>query len=134
MRKVRDTGVASWGDRAFRFDINGDGNAEYFVPLECGATGNCSWGVFTTKPNRLVGIVDGEDIYVLKSKTGWSEIETYIHDSASDGYVRRYGIRQGRYTRISKDKFVSAYLNNFPKWLDKVHFTCDPGYRPTKRE
>ena len=70
----------------------------------------------------------------MKSKTGWSEIETYIHDSASDGYVRRYGIRQGRYTRISKDKFVSAYLNNSPKWLDSVELICDPEYRPVKRK
>jgi len=99
-----------------------------------GATGNCSWGIFTTKPNRLVGIVDGEDIYVLKSKAGRSEIETYIHNSASDGYLRRYGIREGRYRQISRDHFVRAYLKNLPTWFDKVHLTCDPEYRPAKRK
>ena len=26
--------------------INKDGKPEYFIPLDCGATGNCNWGIF----------------------------------------------------------------------------------------
>src|SRR4029079_1201449 len=40
-------------DRALPFDLNQDGKPEYFVPLMCGAVGNCDWGVFTVSPTRF---------------------------------------------------------------------------------
>jgi hypothetical protein len=129
LTEVGDIGVR-WGNRAFEFDLNRDGKPEYFVPLECGATGNCSWGIFTTSPSRLIGVVNAQDIYVVKTRHGWSDIETYVSSSASDGYLQRYGLRRGRYRQISRDYYASAYLNNFPKSLDKVQLTCDPGYKP----
>src|SRR5262249_9766266 len=51
-------------DRAFAFDLNNDGRPEYFVPLVCGATGNCTWGVFALRPSRFLGTVNGQYIYI----------------------------------------------------------------------
>src|SRR5258706_12092762 len=53
--------VAKWGDRALAYDLNGDRRAEYFVPLGCSAVGNCSWGIFSASPARLLSVVDAED-------------------------------------------------------------------------
>src|SRR5215471_9219558 len=36
------------GEAAFAYDLNGDGQKEYFVRLACGGTGNCDWGIFST--------------------------------------------------------------------------------------
>ena len=47
-------------DRAFPFDLNQDGKPEYFVPLFCGAVGNCDWGVFAVSPTRFLGKVNGQ--------------------------------------------------------------------------
>lgn len=58
------TGAEAEADRAFAFDLNGDRGPEYFVPLVCGATGNCDWGVFALNPARFMGIVNGQYIYV----------------------------------------------------------------------
>ena len=37
---------------AFAYDLNGDGKDEYFVRLWGGATGNCTWGIFSDNPAR----------------------------------------------------------------------------------
>jgi hypothetical protein len=41
--KRESIAVEAEADRAFAFDLNDDRRAEYFVPLVCGATGNCDW-------------------------------------------------------------------------------------------
>src|SRR5260221_7812175 len=43
--------------RAFPFDLNGDGVSEYFVPLECGSAENCTWGIYSVKPVRRLGVI-----------------------------------------------------------------------------
>src|SRR5687767_14354876 len=58
------SGVKTWADRALAFDINADRKLEYFVPLVCGATGNCTWGVFSVNPAKFIGIVAGQYIYI----------------------------------------------------------------------
>jgi len=43
-------------ESAFAYDLNGDGRKEYFVRLSCGATGNCTWGIFSDGSAKLRGI------------------------------------------------------------------------------
>jgi hypothetical protein len=90
-------GVKTWANRAFPFDLNGDRKSEYFVPLVCGATGNCSWGVFAPSPARLLGIVNGEYVYVHKRNGSWPTIITYGHLSVVEGSLDTYRFRKGRY-------------------------------------
>src|SRR5262245_54821129 len=52
MKREQFSGFGTWGDRAFAFDLNGDHRLEYFVPLDCGGTGNCYWGVYALNPAR----------------------------------------------------------------------------------
>jgi hypothetical protein len=91
-------GVETWGDRAFAFDLNGDRKPEYFVPLVCQWAGNCTWGVFALNPAGLLGVVNGEYIYVHQRKGSWPTIITYGHLSVVEGSIHTYRFRKGRYT------------------------------------
>src|SRR5690242_15188716 len=59
-----DVGPPRYGDRTFAFDLNGDRRPELFVSLSCGTTGNCWWALLSSKPARLLGILNGEYLYV----------------------------------------------------------------------
>lgn len=90
-------------DRAFAFDLNRDRRPEYFVPLVCGAVGNCTWGVYALAPVRFLGTVNGEFIYVHKRPGRWPGIITYGHLSAAEGVLDTYVFRKGRYCRTGKE-------------------------------
>lgn len=124
----------AFGDRAFTFDLNGDGANEYFVPFDCGAIGfNCQWGIFTLRPARLLGLVGGEYIYIHKRVGRWSPLTVTINQGGlGDREIRRYGFVAGRYNEFGEAYKVSAYRNDFPKSLLSVVPVCDPGYRPRK--
>ena len=81
-----------WADRAFPLDLNGDGAAEYFVPIACGATGNCSWAVFGGRPPRLIARLDAERIYVheRQENNAWSVITAYLRNGATVGLVEQF--------------------------------------------
>jgi len=122
-----DWGV-TWADRAFPFDLNGDGKPEYFVPLGCGGTGNCSWGVFALSPARILGVLGGKFIYVHKRAGHWTDIITYTHMSASEGILATYSFRKKRYVWLG-DKYptnVDTTLteNDIPKFLKKARGGC----------
>jgi hypothetical protein len=83
-------GVQAWADRAFAFDLDGDHRSEYFVPLVCGATGNCTWGVFALSPARFLGVVNGEYIYLHKRMGRYPDIVSYGHMSSAEGILSTY--------------------------------------------
>lgn len=83
-------------NRAFAFDLNGDKRPEYFVPFSCGAVGNCDWAVFSG--NRFMGMVNGEYVYVYKTRSGWPRIFSYGHLSAAEGAIETYRFNR-RYER-----------------------------------
>lgn len=92
-----DDGPPRYADRAFAFDLNGDGTAELFVPLTCGATGNCGWAVLTTNRPRLLGIIWGQYIYVHRLRGRWPVIITYGHLSVVEGDLTTFRFRNNRY-------------------------------------
>ena len=124
--------VGKWGDRAFAYDLNGDGVKELFVPLDCGATGNCNWGVFGTKPARLLGILNGENIWVHRRVSAWSRLTIGSHLSASESLLRTCRFEKGRYHRFGRDFVESGYKNNSPENLFVLEPTCDPNWVPQK--
>ena len=139
IRKVMEQngGPGHWGDRAMAYDLNGDRVAEYFVPLVCGAVGNCSWGIFSSKPLKVLGVVNAEDIYVHKRLGKWATLTTYIHDNASEGYLTNYSFRGGHYRRRGGNRNVSAYatqpgfdargLYAYPAFMKTITSPCSPG-------
>lgn len=100
-----DDGPPRNADRAFAFDLNGDRVAELFVPLTCGATGNCSWAVLTTDRPRLLGIIGGQYLYVHRLQGRWPVIITYGHLSVVEGSLTTFRFRNNSYV-ASKPKYA----------------------------
>jgi hypothetical protein len=119
-RKLPGRGVKSWGDRAFPYDLDGDGKAEYFVPLDCGATGNCWWGIFQEEPVRFLGMVNAQYIYVHQRTSDWSNVTTYSRGGSREGFVNIYEFINGRYIRKSWYESFSRDLFHAPDFLEKT--------------
>ena len=130
----REGGAKTAVDRAFAFDLNKDGRPEYFAPLVCGATGNCTWGVFALSPARFLGTVNGEYIYVHKRAGLWPGIITYGHLSAAEGVLETYIFRKGRYTPVVKGYPIGPVNRTLdiqgvpgrklPNFLDRARAAC----------
>jgi hypothetical protein len=121
-------------DRAFAFDLNDDGRPEYFVPLACGATGNCAWGVFAMMPARFLGTVNGQYIYIHARAGSWPGVITYTHLSAAEGALDTYLFRKGRYALTGKGYPIGPVNHTLeiqgvtgrqmPNFLDKARAAC----------
>src|SRR5438445_13722281 len=55
----------TFGDRAVEVKA-ANGRTTYFVPMVCGATGNCSWRLYWTQPIRYMGTVHGQYIFTYQ--------------------------------------------------------------------
>ena len=97
MKQQEFGGFGSWADRAFAFDLNGDHRLEFFVPLDCGGTGNCTWGLFALNPARQLGIIVGQYLYVHRVAGPWPDIMSYSHLSAVEGSLMTYRFSQRSY-------------------------------------
>ena len=122
-------GVQTYADRAFVFDLNGDHKPEYFVPLVCGATGNCTWGMFALNPTKFLGVVNGEYIYVHKLAGSYPDIITYAHMSAAEGSLATYSFRKRRYVWLG-DNYPTDFRGGLfgikvPGFLDKACAGCE---------
>ena len=130
----REGAVERAPDRAFAFDLNNDGRPEYFVPIVCGATGNCDFGVFALRPTRFLGTVNGQYIYIHKRSGPWPGVITYTHLSAAEGALDTYFFRKGRYTPVSKGYPIGPVNSTLdiqgvpgrkmPKFLDRARAAC----------
>jgi len=101
LTETKRAGIA-WGDRAVTQDLNGDGRPEYFVPLHCGATGNCTWGVFGTLPTRRLGTVEGGRLQVLYPAAGWAKVVGYSSLGAGQGLKQVFELRVRQYVEIER--------------------------------
>lgn len=117
-----------FADRAFAYDLNRDGRPEYFVPLNCGATGNCTYGVFTLNPKRLLGKVNGEYIYAHAHRGTWPDLITYAHFTVVEGDVYAYTFKRKRYQVLSghlhTDSRGGIYGQKAPAFLDRARKGC----------
>jgi len=101
-------------DRAFAFDLNNDKAPEFFVPFECGATGNCVWAIFTLAPSRFLGFLNGEYVYLRKEKNRWPDIYAYGHLSAVEGTLLRFRYRSGQYVKTTNSTAIGD-VNHDPE-------------------
>jgi len=130
--KREGTPAAPWADRAFPLDLNGDHKPEYFVPLDCGATGNCNWGVFALGPARFLGVVAGEYIFVHKRIGRWPKIIAYGRLSVVEGSLRTYRFNKRRYVSVGGGYAVGpGFLeiqnvpgHKMPKFLESARAAC----------
>lgn len=121
---------STYGDRAYVFDLNGDGVNEYFVPLYCGATGNCFWAIIGTGPTRVLGRFSGESVFVHKRIGRWARLSIASHENVSYSGISTYSFRKGRYRSFGKYIVTSAYEHDFPRTLLTVEPLCVPDYVP----
>lgn len=110
--KHRHDGVAVWGDRAFVFDLNADGQPEYFIPVSCGATGNCIWALVGGEPAQLLGELSAEAIFVhaRNEANPWSVITAYTRSGLPSGVVEQYVF----------DRTAGRYSKSFEQGVDGV--------------
>lgn len=102
--KQRERNPCDWKfcDRVFAYDLNGDGRREYFVPLACGATGNCTWGIFSDRPARLRGTFTAWFFYIHRRTASWNALTGYIREGANQGVIVRLRNRHGAYVQTSE--------------------------------
>lgn len=135
MKREDFDGFGSYGDRAFAFDLNGDNKPEYFVPLDCGAVGNCAWGVFATNPARELVLIYAQYIYIHRSVGRWPDLATYGHLSAMEGSVTTYQFRGPRYRKSGPSYAINntesgldiqgGMGHKLPKFLEHAKPACD---------
>jgi hypothetical protein len=87
MVKYRDEGVAKWGDRAMSLRLRRSDGPTYFVPLSCGATGNCTWAMVASSPARSIGVVIGALIFVKAGGSEWPAINAFTTSGAGEGTI-----------------------------------------------
>jgi hypothetical protein len=113
------------GEAAFAYDLNGDGHNEYFVRLACGGTGNCQWGIFSTQPARLWGVITGWFFFVQKRSGSWSRLTTYTRMGGDEGIIDRFAYRRGKYARVST-RVEHGHPGNWQPFLKRMGLPkCD---------
>jgi hypothetical protein len=129
-----DVGPPRYADRAFAFDLNGDRRPELFVPLSCGATGNCWWALLSTRPALLLGILNGEYLYVHRRQGRWPIIITYGHVTAAEGTLTTYRYHYRKYVAFPNDYAINhgefdmqvqrGRGHRMPRFLERARKGC----------
>jgi len=95
-------------ERAFAADLNGDITPEYFVPLSCGGTGDCTWGVFYARPLKFLGLIQADRIYIRKRSGSWSAVTGELSFSVAESDVATYLMKRGRYRQVTSWKHYDS--------------------------
>lgn len=90
-------GVRHWSDRAVPVDLLGDLEPELLVPVECGATGNCSWYIYAMDPPRSLGTIDGLLICVERRGAAPERVTAYSSVGAGHGLLVTQVFKNGQY-------------------------------------
>jgi hypothetical protein len=83
-----------YGERAVRIRLQSKGRFVCFVPIVCGATGNCTWRMYTTSPVKYLGEITGQYIYTYQSVSRMPTIVTYSHFNAAEGHLHTFQFRK----------------------------------------
>ena len=106
-------------DGAFAYDLNGDGRKEYFVRLGCGATGNCTWGIFSDGPAQLRGTFTAWFFYLHRRASAWSPLTTYTREGGDQGVITTLANRRGTYIQTS-ERTEKGYYGNWQPFLKRM--------------
>jgi hypothetical protein len=104
---------------SFAYDLNGDGRLEHFVRLTCGATGNCTWGIFSHHRARLLGTFDAWFFYIHRRSASWNALSTYTREGADEGIIATLRNRRGRYVQTS-ERTERGYYGNWQPFLKRM--------------
>lgn len=130
IRREGRLGVEPGQDRAVRWDLNGDGTPEYFVPFDCGTSGNCIWGLFDGKELRHLGDLEAFRAYLSTAGNGkWPPIEVCLGAGTDTIWVATYNFHRTRYDRGAWQPMAgtpaSGPLHRY--YASRPELKCPPG-------
>ena len=106
-------------DGSFAYDLNGDGRNEHFVRLACGATGNCTWGVFSDRPAKLRGTFTAWFFYIQRRSGSWNPLTTYTREGGDQGVIATLRNHRGRYVQTT-ERTERGYYGNWQPFLKRM--------------
>jgi hypothetical protein len=122
--------ASAWGDRAVVITVRRDKPPVLFVPVACGATGNCGWRLYDSRHHTFLGEIWGQFIYVVAGNSAWPRVVTYGHESACSGSLAQFEFQRGRY-RLRGSYYAINECNPggtaMPRQFARARRLCD-GY------
>jgi len=115
------------GDLAFTINLQKHGPNVYFVPTVCGASGNCTWLLYTIHPVKYLGKINAQTIYTYQSSQGMPMIIAYGHVSAFEGGLSTYVAKKGKYDRLGDEYDIDTQRKNghrMPTFLETAKLQC----------
>lgn len=112
---------------AFTFKLQKHGPTVYFVPTVCGASGNCTWLLYTINPVKHLGKIIGQYIYTYQSLHGMPMIIVYGHVSGFEGDLSTYVANKGKYRWLGDEYHIDTqreHGNRMPTFLEKAKPQC----------
>ena len=104
---------------SFAYDLNGDGRHEHFVRLSCGATGNCTWGIFSDRSTQLRGTFTAWFFYIHRRNASWNALTTYTRVGGDEGVIATLRNRRGTYVQTS-ERTERGYYGNWQPFLTRM--------------
>jgi len=118
MSKYGHQGGNPWPDRSVQLRLRAVDTVVHMIPLSCGATGNCTWGILATSPARTLGVVDGSVIHVQDTEAGWPNIDAYSGYGAGEGDLTTYVFRDDSYRKLEVGKLKPDAVGRFQSCVD----------------
>jgi hypothetical protein len=110
------------GDRCIHVQMNDSDHL--LVPLECGATGNCSWLLVAGPPWTTIGSFWAHVIYLQEAQSGYPRIRTLTTSGYDSAIVQEFSFQEGTYVRDSKEDLDARGIETFLK--ENGTPRCDP--------
>jgi len=124
-RAHRADGARPWGDRAVSLRLRKDKPPVYFVPLTCGTTGNCTWGVVDSSPAKSLGVFAGAVVQVETAGSGWPPIRVFTSGAGGDTRIETLKLMDGQYrAQASAGKPAASTVEPLQSCMDNA--SCCP--------
>jgi hypothetical protein len=124
-RAHKADGARPWGDRAVSLRLRKDHAPVYFVPLTCGTTGNCTWGIVDSSPAKSLGVFAGAVVRVETAGGGWPPIQVFTSGAGGDSRLENLSLMDGQYrAQASASKPAAATVAELQSCMDNA--SCCP--------
>ncbi|HET8946705.1 MAG TPA: hypothetical protein VFQ07_06960, partial [Candidatus Polarisedimenticolia bacterium] len=124
-RAHKAEGARPWGDRAVSLRLRKDHAPVYFVPLTCGTTGNCTWGVVDSSPAKSLGVFAGAVVQVETAGSGWPSIQVFTSGAGGESRLEILKVMDGQYrSQASAGKPAANTVAQLQSCMDNA--SCCP--------
>ena len=120
----KSDGGKAWGDRAVALRLRKGDAPTYFVPLACGATGQCSWGIVGAAPAKSLGVVSGAVISVETAAPAWPAIQVFSSAGSGPPRVDTLHLSAGQYRPRPAERPAPEAIDRLRSCFDNA--SCCP--------